>query len=416
MMLEDKLSQLPPEIKEHIFQYLNPSDLVSATLVSRAWNNFVTQNPECMKKLWLKFYSFKLKDLNLLENGNRNYQKLKVNRVRNVDHFKMIADLHLELRKALIYNCEFKTNDGFTDFMESMSSSIQELEISDIEITSNINSPRKINFPQLKRIMFRNAPSTAIEAFLETNEKLESATFDIAQVADNRMPLDQLIANFLRLHKKLKHLQLGPHYIKAFFDSEWEMHFDFKLIKLLLKFPIINDPSPVLERNILSFLSHQPKIEWILLQELQSAAVINKIWNELHVLKHVSFIGLEELFWEMAEMNSTEIHLIPNKSITHLDLLSRKILISQLRFLLVAAPNLVSLHVQKLTKFIMEFIARNHQNIREIKYENIDEEVLEIYKQLKLIEGVNSSIELVKHSFWGDLNNPFSMVPTFWRI
>lgn len=403
---------LPPEVKQIIFSYLNLSDLIALSLVCKSFNEFIGQSHECMKKIWIKFYSFKLKELECLKLSVRNYEKLKVNRVKNDDHIKFLTHLQQPWRKVLIYNSDFKRIERYLNFMETFSESIEELEISDIEILNNDHQICSMKFPNLKRIMFRNVPSTAIELFLGTNKKLENASFDIVQVIDGKMPLDQSILNFLENNTKLKHLQLGPHFIKSHFDAKnTKMNFDFKLSKLLLKFPIIRDPSPEIGRNLSIFLSHQPRIDWILFWELESDEILSTAWNKIPALNHVSFIGLENLFDD-----SMDLTLDPNMNIRHMELLSRKILISQLRKLFIAAPNLAILHVHTLTRYIMEFTARNHRLLKTLRFEYIDEDVHELYNQLKASsDDINRSINLEQFSFWHDAANPFSVDPTFWH-
>lgn len=405
-------NHLPAELKQYILNFLNVSDMLNLCLVNKSLNEFIGQSHECMKKIWIKFYTFKLKDLESLSWSSRNYEKLKVNRVKKSEHFDFLTDLRQAWRKVLIYNSEFKTIERYINFVESFAESIEELEISDIEILDNDHQICGMKFPKLKRIMFRNVPSTAIEVFLGHNKNLENASFDIAQVVQGKVQLDLLIYKFLENNQKLQHLQLGPHYIKSLFDREdANMSFKFKLSKLFLKFPIIRDESPAISRNVSSFLTHQPNIDWILFWELNDDEILNAAWNGIPSMNHVTFIGLENLFDD-----SMDLTMEINTHIIHLELLSRKILLSQLRKLLASAPCLQIMHVHTLTRYILEFTARNHQIMRELRYENIDEDVPEIYEQLKATsDEINRSITFKKISFWHEASKPFSVDPIFWH-
>lgn len=408
---------LPAEIKQIIFNYLSLTDLLNLCAVCKPFNDFIGQSPEFMKKIWIKFYTFKMKDVESLSLSSRSYEKLKVNRVQNTDHFRFLTDLGQSWKKTLIYNCEFKRIEIFCDFVESFSESIEEFEISDIEILNNEHRICALKFPCLKRVMFRNVPSSAIEVFLGHNKNMEHAAFDIAQVMEGKMPLDQLTHNFLKYNDRLKHLQLGPHYIKSFFDREnVEMKFGFKLEKLMLKFPIISDESPDIESNVCEFLKNQPKIDWILFLELQNEEILCTAWNQVESLNHLTLVGLEGLFDFEGNM---VLGMEPNFNLLHLELLSRKILLSQLRKLLAAAPNLQTLHVHTLTRYLLEFTAKNHQNIRNLTFETFDEEVFEVYEELKAtsVDELNKNIELKKVSFWRDVaeKSGFSLDPIFWH-
>lgn len=414
-MTENYFEVLPPEIKQIIFNELNIPDLLNLCLVCTSFNEFIGQSSEIMRKIWIKFYSFKipLLDLNSLAVSSRKYEKLKINRVNKNEHFQYLTDLGKMWRKVLIYNCEFKRIDIFHELLKSFES-IEELELSDIEVLNNESQIRSINFSCLKRVMFRNVRSTLIEVFLGQHTQLENASFDIVQIVDGKMPLSSMMYSFLKLNQKLKHLQLGPHFIKSLFDCEdtINMKFDYKLEKLMLKFPIVRDDSLNIEKNVCLFLENQEKINWILFLELQNEAILCSAWNNLKSLSHITFVGLEGLFDE-----SMDLAIIPNYNITTLELLSRKILISQLRKVFAAAPNLKNLHVHTLTKYIMEFSARNHPNIQRLTYETYEEEAFEVYDLLKESEEVNKNIQLVKENFWRDVAEPqfFTLDPMFWH-
>jgi hypothetical protein len=198
---------------------------------------------------------------------------------------------------------------------------------------------------------------------------------------------------------------LGPQYVK---DIEFD--YNFILEKLLLKFPIVNDLSDYEVENICKFLTQQNQVKWLILMELQNGEILSKAWTNASNLR-VSFIGLEELF--NTEM---DIEIEINPLITHLDLISRKILISQLRKFLTAAPEVISIHVKLLNRHMLEFIAKNHFKLQTLFYEHIDENVAELYEELKRdAENLNRDLKLIQRSFWFNNEIPFSIDPTFWR-
>lgn len=402
---------VPAEVKQIIFDKVNAKDLLNLCLTCKTFDDFIGKSQKCMEKFWIKFYTFKLKDLDSLAESSRHYEKLKVNRVKQNFHFTFLTNLHQKWKKVLIYNCEFKQLQSYVDFIASISESIDELEISDIEILNNEIEVDQIHFPNLRRIMFRNVPSSAIEVYLGLKSNLENASLDIAQPVDGKMSLSELTHKFLKSSNKIKHLQLGPHYIKALFDQEEiDLNYNFTLKKLLLKFSLIRDTSHFIDNNVSHFLKLQPKIDWIVFFEIQSDIVLSTAWNEISKIEHLTFIGLEELFDEM------ELSIEINENITQLDLICRKILISQLRKLLKASPNLKILHVHTLTRYVMEFAVKNHKSIQEIRYETIEQEVPDLYHQLKSSsEEINESVEFKKVSFWFDTSNPFSIDPNFWH-
>jgi len=295
-----------------------------------------------------------------------------------------------------------------------------ELEISDIMILNAADGEevRPMYFPNLRRIMFRNVVTKAMEGFIGRNKKLENASFDIVQAVEGKKPLDELILSFLRNNPSLVHLQLGPHYIKSLFNRQevLPMNIGFKLSKLLLKFPMIHDPENDalvgFEQNVCNFMSQQTKVDWIMLQEVRYDSVLNTAWNKMPSVKHISHLSLDG-FHERLEFT-----MQPNEKIAQLDLLSRRpVAISQLRKLLPAAPCLKVLHVNVLNRFMMEFIAKNTTELQEIRYEIIAEDVETSYEELKasMVDEGNKNVSLKQVPFWDDESNPFLIDPKFWR-
>lgn len=406
------LERLPQEIKENIFKYLNLCDFLNLSLTSKSLNEAIGHASSCMNKIWIKFYSFNLKDLKSLNESARIYEKLKVNRVNRDDHFQFLIDLQQQhWKKVLIYNCEFKSFNKFYELIESFCDSVEELEISDIEILSYESERKALKFPALKRFMFRNLPTKAMEIFQVSSERIENAAFDIAQNTEGSLSLHEITYEILKASNSLTQLQLGPQYIKALFGEEKSFNFKFKLTNLLLKFPICNDLQEPADENISNFLIDQSKIKWLILMELQNDKVLTSAWNNRSNLNRISFVGLEELF-----NNDMEFNIEINLNLKQLDLISRKVLISQLRKFLRAAPNLTEIHVKTLNKHMMEFISKNHLNLKDLFYEHVEEEVLEFYEQeIKISTEINKNIKLTQKSFWFNNEIPFSLDPIFWR-
>jgi hypothetical protein len=366
-----------------------------------------------MKRFWIKFYSFNLKNLECLELSTRNYEKLKINRVNQSDHFNLLINLPQNWKKILIYNCEFKHFTNFIQLIETFAESVEELEISDIEILNYDDFCKPIFFANMKRFMLRNVPSKALELFLKSSKSLKCAAFDIPQeVSDASLSLHDITKEILINSNKLKQLQLGPNYIKALFSEEnEELFFNFRLSHFLLKFPIVNDLFPHSCDNIAKFLQQQTNIEWLIAMELRDDKILRAAWNEIPSLKRCSFAGLEDLFDTDMEFN-----LNVNLHLTQVDLFSRKVLISQLRNVLKAAPLIHTMHVRNLNKHMMCFIAKNHFYIKYLYYEHIEEDVMDEYKQLVSadVNDVNKNIQVQQRSFWFE-DNPFSLDPLFWR-
>ena len=409
---------LAAELKQMIFKYLEAPDLLNLSLASKSFNEIIGQSHDCMKKIWIKFYPFKPKDLESLASSARDYEKLKVNRVKSSAHLSYILELQQAWRQVLIYNTEFINVNFYMNFIESFSQSIEELEISDIMILNITDSDEvhPLNFPNLKRIMFRNVVTKAMEGFIGCNKKLENASFDIVQAVEGKKPLDELILSFLTNNPSLLQLQLGPHYMKSLFNTqeELQMNFNFKLTKLLLKFPMIYEPEhdvlASFELNVCNFMRQQTKVDWILLQRVRYDSVLNTAWNQMPSIKHISHLSLDGFYDEL------EFSMEPNQKIEQLDLISRKTVpISQLRKLLAATPCLKILHVNVLNRFAMEFIAKNAAMLKEICYEIIEEDVEEVYDELKVsLIDCNRKIILKNVPFWVE-SNPFSIDPKFWR-
>jgi hypothetical protein len=414
-MIQSCLEQLPIEIKEEIFTYLSASDILNLTLVCRNFNESIGQSRKCMNRFWIKFYSFNLKDLDCLKASVRNYEKLKINRVSREDHFHYLIELQQQWRKILVYNCEFKHFHVYKMLIESFAGSVEEFEISDIEVLcydEPTTTKLQLDFPSLKRIMFRNMPSRTMEIFLASSACLVNAAFDIPQEVEGSMTLHDITYEILRNSSRLQHLQLGPLYIKALFgEEEKEIKFNFRLKNLLLKFPIASDLPEFSYAQIADFIKSQPSINWFVAMELRNDQVLKAVWNDLKYAEQISFFGLEELFDFDMEFDVTE----PNTTVKKLSLISRKVLISHLNKLLKSSPLITSIHTKTLNRHMLNAIAKNHFGIKTLFYEHIEEEAVDFYRQLKQSdEDANKNIELIQRSFWF-CDNPFSIDPYFWR-
>lgn len=399
------LETLPYELKENIFKHLDLNDILILSLVSKTMNEAVGQSSLCMSKIWIKFYSFNMKDLTCLGNSVRNYKKLKINRVKLDGHYKFLIELQQKWKKVLIYNCEFKNFNTFYELIESFAETVSEIEISDVEILSNDQKIEPLKFPMLKRFMLRNVTTEVLEIFRMSSKKLNVAAFDIPQGAYS---LHNVTNEILRASPNLKLLQLGPQYIKELFSQGND--YKFKLKSLLLKFSIVNDLSDNEEQNISKFITHQNDINWLAFMELKSNQLLKSAWS--NTLKRISFIGLEDLF--DSEMSFA---IDSNLTITHMDFICRKVLISHLKKFLTAAPRVTHIHVKILNKHMLEYIFKNHFAIRSLLYEHAEEDAIYLYSDIikSQRDDVNKKITLIKKSFWFTIQNPFSIDPTFWR-
>lgn len=414
-MSENYFENLPEEINEIILSYLSLNELLNLSETCKFMNELIGRSRNCMKQIWIKFYTFKLRDLQSLEKSTRQYEKLKVNRVKENDHFEFLKKLNKQWRRMLIYNCEFKQYPQFSEMFTFCSDTIIELELSDIQILNNEYQISAIDLTEIRRIMFRNVPSTTIELFLGKNSKLENLAFDIAhEISGRGQSLGQIMRELIEKSENLKILQIGPNYIKHYFEIEDYdfMKFKFNLKKLMLKFPIVPETSEIIESNICKMLESQKQIDWILLWELHSSKVLSTAWNCLPLVNHFTLLGLEDLFDEYMEFDLQE-----NNKIIHLEMISRRIQLSKLKIFLKAAPNLKILHVFSLTEYVLNLVIKSHFGIRELRYETIDEGILEMYENERNSDNneINKNINLCKVLFWKDAAKPFLVDPLFWH-
>ncbi|CAO1317070.1 unnamed protein product [Diamesa hyperborea] len=412
----DNVSILPAEIKSFIFKDFVSRDVLDLSLVSKSWYNSLGKIPECMDKIWLKFYSFRIKNIESLQLTTRNYEKLKVNLLRTEKEFQTVSDLQICWKKVLIYNSEFASKEIYNQFIQSLAESVVELEISDVKIKANSVIDVDFEFPMLKRLFFRNDPSTALEVFLGKTTSLESLSFDIIQeVPETSMTMNTVIMEFLKLNNKLTHLQLGPNMIKSIFaQDDIKDDLKFQLKTLLLKFPMVGNLPEEMQENIKSFILSQTNLEWIFLWELKDEEILIKLWNELPNLKRVTFSKLEILFED-----PMMLIINPNENIIQLDLHCKLLPLNQLKRILGpnVAPNLATLYLQKLEIPEMEYIARTLHNLRTLEYEFIDEDVEDFYTNLKKStdEIINRDIAIKRRIIFDELVAPFALMPLFWK-
>ena len=412
----DNVSILPAEIKSFIFKDFVSREILDLSLVSKSWYNSLGKITECMDKIWLKFYSFRIKNIESLQLTTRNYEKLKVNLLRTEKEFKTVSDLQICWKKVLIYNSEFASKEIYNQFIQSFAETVVELEISDVKIKVNNVINVEFEFPMLRRLFFRNDPATALEVFLGKTNSLESLSFDIIQeVPEPSMTMNTVVMEFLKFNTKLTHLQLGPNMIKSIFaQADIKDDLKFQLKTLLLKFSMVGNLTVEIQENVENFILAQTSLEWIFLWELKDEQILIKLWNELPNLKRITFSKLEILFED-----PMMLLLNPNENITQLDLHCKLLPLNQLKRVLGpnVAPNLTTLYLQKLEQPEMEYAARTLQNLKTLEYEFIDEDVEDFYTNMKTSgdETINRDITIKRRLIFDELVAPFALMPLFWK-
>lgn len=104
----DLLTALPEDIFIEVVSYLNPADILKASLVCRGWYQMIGQSKECMQKVTAKYYfhnSYK-NDLNALLQSDRQYQNVIIefyySQLHNFDHEPKINSILKKFSKSIV--------------------------------------------------------------------------------------------------------------------------------------------------------------------------------------------------------------------------------------------------------------------------------------------------------------------------
>jgi len=338
---------IPFELCDKIFQYLNPADLLNCLLVSREWNSFITQSRRLMKK-----FTLIVNHESVI--GNRNYQNAR------------LENLHCEH----IVHC-----------LESLPEGIRCLELDkcflfkeQIDIHSKL-----LNLQHLEELTLANVTASLIHVL--ENSCRELKILNVYHLDDQRN--EGCLQNLLRVNHSL-------HEINIYLDSKCNIFaFDlteittFQLKSITISCKCNFEVNEMTLLNIERFLKHQgATLKTISLINVASYSLLNSIWNHLKATERLYFFTGEAFSNEKANLEALdlrefELHVLSPLPVDIRDLLPY----------LEKVPRVQSLGVWNLNRDVIEFAAFHLKYLKQLVCATMDDDCDNFHKQLKAKNG-----------------------------
>lgn len=357
MSLINRLFDLPFELCEIIFDYLQTRDILACCLVSKTWLNFFN-NSKCHRKILLTIDdSVKLIDL---INCTRKFLRIKLNKLKN---------------------------DRLLDVLSHFTACVEELEIENCEMDRKCN----FNFASLKCLSISSTPAELITNIF----KYPCLNLKCLVLYRLYGPTVKIVSNFLKTNKSLEEINFYLDEKNNIFNRDISNEMTFKLKSLFISYKSDYDLQTKTLTNIEKFLKSQgDTLETISLINSANLILLFRTWNDLKALNRLYFFSSDPLL-DYGTLNVTELN--KNSKITELELHALgpfSLKLTHLIPFLNAAVNLKSLGVWNLKEELIDHVARNFDNLRFISCASMDTDCLTFYNDLKSKIGINDKIQI----------------------
>lgn len=335
---------LPLELCEIIFNYLKTKDLLTCTLVSKAWSTFVGHN--CMKNILLKVNDkTQLKDVVCSE---KIYKKAKLTKLskdslRHVIRFLSSTVVELELDE-----CAGEGHDDYTMILPNL----RELTLS--RCSTEMFNLFNVKYERLETLSLNqlHGPSVHLKIFLKNNGTIDELNFYISD--STACIFDQL--SDLHLHLK-----------SIFISHKSNNELQSRTLRAIEKF----------------LISQGDRLEIISLINSANLLLLLRIWNRLKAVRRLYFFSTDPFFDYINESQSTL--LSKNFTLRELELHSLApypFALEDVRPFLDASKNLNSLAVWHLRQDIAAYAEKQLKNLKSISYVTADDD-LRVYLKSK---------------------------------
>lgn len=151
----DFLEFWPPTVIDLIFQHLSGKEVLSATLVGRSWNEFLSNHSlTCFKDIVVQPKVHK--NLEYLVNSQRRYQHIKAVNISSIlkDLIKVITKPGRKWISIQIFRTQFENKSQVEAILQASSKTIEDLEFNTLSCGALIEGEpsQSFNFPRLKHL------------------------------------------------------------------------------------------------------------------------------------------------------------------------------------------------------------------------------------------------------------------------
>lgn len=367
----DPLDNFSPFLHGFFFQHLTVDEILTISLVSKAWNQAVGNSREAMKKIWLnvgdRFNEPKKEDLKAFRVSERNYQNFKISEIENGLQILLFPKRHWKRAKIDIQS--FTTYKDYINLLNIFNESIVELDIFDMDIERVDNEIlyESFPFPHLEILRVGFVTSNCLKAFIQHLPKLYKVQLE--SITDQGMREDEsaseLMVKFLKFQTKLTNLSLSADLFVDFIKHNETLKFSLTHLLIEDKGNWGNE-----ERlNFKKFLIEQNQLEWIILCEWTCVESLRAVLAHGNISR-VSFDYFDE---ESKKFNNVPLNLEVNQKIRQIDFDVENCELCWFEPILKACPNVETLYFFHVDEKLLHSLVQNQKFLKRINYCSIFE-------------------------------------------
>lgn len=201
---------LPPEILSNIFKYLDGENILSLTLVCRAFNETISLDASLSKKIQLTFRKLNCCDHQVC----RRYEKLKIKFLRIPFHIQMLMSIGEGLTNLKFHNCTLKL-----DVIKRILVITKNIEIfiADSLILSDVPKKLKGTFPTVSKLKTVKLNGCDLRLF----RVLKTSHVETLEITGNDNDECDDLNEFLKVQTMLKDLKISGFFKTLLFTDDF---------------------------------------------------------------------------------------------------------------------------------------------------------------------------------------------------
>ena len=368
----DPFDHLYEAMIEEVYSYLPTNDLLTCTLVSKRWGEFIGQSNKCMKRIPLKFNGDRLiseDDVDVLLSSGRNYSDVSICHFEVSPQMKPII-AHFQWTTAIILDVVFRSNFDLINFLGLFEPNVKTLNLSFVRSQTEINSVKNnFIFPKLEKLLVRNSSRFIIKRMFKNCVKLKTLVLLVKwYVKEDDIELAEGIKNLMLRNPTLKtlHLALDTQIFDEVFTEDLVTNIDFHVKSLkfeLFKRTFSTRNSLAFENLEVFMLGQVASIESIDMEEWMGMSFLRIIFNDMEKVRQVSIKDIHMYSW-LEDLDFLEIK--PNKSITYLNMYTFVKYDDIFDYILRAVPEVKTLKLFTMNQKVLDVISATNRKIENL--------------------------------------------------
>lgn len=371
------------DVFDLILQHFTARESIKCSLVSRSWSEIIGTSHHCMKHVWLRVDK-PASQIEVLERSSRKYENFRISSGARAELSKVFRNFRP--KTALITDDldEEIDHQHYVNFLESMSSTIEELQPGEARTVNVKQQHHPIDFPRLMELQYTVNNRNAFSVFLGSNPRLEKVLLSFSdKISTEFLVPFNIFHAFFKCNPQIKSLWMCEIDCAFQTDISSDLHLDletFAFSKTSSEF------SERAEENLVKFIKLQKNLEWLKILCLYDKNIFMRIWTETRFKK--LFIMDCSLKGALNDEELTcnrlvdEINFYLNPS-------------CQILKFIKATPNLKTFKIRRLSRQMIEFSARNLHQLEVIQFQSIENDVEKFYSDLKASDDTDVNRRIV---------------------